>query len=286
MDLGTIREQLLSGNYDDPKDLNKDLKLIFQNSKLYNTDKRSHIYGMTLRLQSLAAEKIKTILNNYKQEQARLESKKGRSNRLTNGKGRKRKLEHNSSAEMLPSTSRTFSRTRNSEQATSSHYTNGHDRPSTSRAGQSSRHEVVDSNDEDYHPSSRLRQVKTENRPMQASGSRSRPRRQVKPMPNYSDNEATDLEEESEEEPFDVTIDEETELEGTTEDDEETEEQSDADDTTRRKSGRLTNGNRQSIKRKKGTKRTRKADKKMKLSNGGSLKGELNDDNGWFCFKC
>lgn len=57
MDLGTIRKRLLSDNYHEPKEFNKDLKLIFQNSKLYNTDKKSAVYGMTLRLQSLAAEK-------------------------------------------------------------------------------------------------------------------------------------------------------------------------------------------------------------------------------------
>ena len=265
MDLSTIREQLVSGNYDEPKDLNKDLKLIFQNSKLYNTDKRSAIYAMTLRLQSLAAEKIKSILNNYKQEQARLESKKGRSNRLTNGKGRKNKLEHNSSTEPQPSTSRS-----RSEQATSSHYTNGHDRPSTSR-GQSSRHEVQ-SNDEDYQPSGNWRYEKMDGRQMQASSS-GRPRRQMKAVQSYPDNDETDLEEEESDGQFDVTLDEETDLERT-EDDEQTEEQTEEDDSPRR-SSRLTNGNRKSIKRKKGGRRTRKTNKKMKLVNGsGSYKGE------------
>lgn len=266
MDLSTIKEQLLSGNYDEPKDLNKDLKLIFQNSKLYNTDKRSPIYAMTLRLQSLAADKIKSILNNYKQKQA-MESNKSRSNRLTNGKGRKRKVEHNSSAEAQPSTSRA-----RNEQATSSHYTNGHDRPSTSRA-QSSRHEATNSNDEDYHPSNHLRHMKVESRQSQ-DGASGRPRRQLKPIPRNPDNEeTTDLEEEESEDPFDVTINEETELDDTTEEDEQTGEQTDEEDTSR-KIGRLTNGNQKSTKRKKGIRRTRMTNKKMKLINGGSFKGK------------
>ena len=94
MDLSTIKEQLASDYYDNPKDLNKDLRLIFQNSKIYNTDKRSAIYSMTLRLQALVNEQMKKILKNYKREQTLLETKKKRSgNQLTNSRTRKRKLE-------------------------------------------------------------------------------------------------------------------------------------------------------------------------------------------------
>ena len=269
MDLSTVKEQLVSGCYDDPKDLNKDLKLIFQNSKIYNTDKRSTIFGMTVRLQALVGEQMKKILNNYKQEQARQESKKRRSGKLANGRSGRRKLEHNSSAEAQPSTSRYATR---NEPSTSGQYTNGHDRPSTSR-GQSSRHEVVNSNDEDYQPSGHLRYGRTESRPLQGSTT-GRPRRQVKPVTSYPDEELTDPEEESKEEvPFDV-IDEETELDEATEDDEQTEEQSEEEESPRRKRRNLTNGNRQSIKRKKGGRRSKRANKKIKLTNGGPFKGE------------
>lgn len=45
MDLRTVKEDLLGGNYDDPLDFAKDVRLIFQNSKNYNTNKRSRVSG-------------------------------------------------------------------------------------------------------------------------------------------------------------------------------------------------------------------------------------------------
>lgn len=43
MDLGTVKEDLLGGNYETPNDFCKDMRLIFQNSKVYNTNKRSRV---------------------------------------------------------------------------------------------------------------------------------------------------------------------------------------------------------------------------------------------------
>lgn len=43
MDLRTVKEDLLGGNYDDPLDFAKDVRLIFLNSKNYNTNKRSRV---------------------------------------------------------------------------------------------------------------------------------------------------------------------------------------------------------------------------------------------------
>lgn len=43
MDLLTIKEDLLGGNYESPMDFAKDVRLIFQNSKNYNTNKRSRV---------------------------------------------------------------------------------------------------------------------------------------------------------------------------------------------------------------------------------------------------
>lgn len=43
MDLRTVKEDLLGGNYEDPLDFAKDVRLIFQNSKNYNTNKRSRV---------------------------------------------------------------------------------------------------------------------------------------------------------------------------------------------------------------------------------------------------
>lgn len=43
MDLRTVKEDLLGGNYDTPLEFSKDVKLIFTNSKNYNTNKRSKV---------------------------------------------------------------------------------------------------------------------------------------------------------------------------------------------------------------------------------------------------
>lgn len=43
MDLRTIKEDLLGDNYKTPYDFSKDMRLIFQNSKNYNTNKRSRV---------------------------------------------------------------------------------------------------------------------------------------------------------------------------------------------------------------------------------------------------
>lgn len=43
MDLQTVKEELLSGNYETPMDFAKDMKLIFQNSRSYNTNQRSRV---------------------------------------------------------------------------------------------------------------------------------------------------------------------------------------------------------------------------------------------------
>lgn len=43
MDLRTVREDLLGDNYKVPSDFCKDMRLIFQNSKNFNTNKRSRV---------------------------------------------------------------------------------------------------------------------------------------------------------------------------------------------------------------------------------------------------
>ena len=53
MDLQTVREQLQVSNYATPSDFAKDVRLIFENSKNYNTNKKSRIYAMTVRLSLL-----------------------------------------------------------------------------------------------------------------------------------------------------------------------------------------------------------------------------------------
>lgn len=43
MDLGTVREELMAGNYNSPRDFYEAVRLIFTNSKTYNTNKRSRV---------------------------------------------------------------------------------------------------------------------------------------------------------------------------------------------------------------------------------------------------
>ncbi|XP_058119125.1 bromodomain and WD repeat-containing protein 3 [Anopheles coustani] len=83
MDLRTIKEDLLGGNYESPYDFCKDMKLIFQNSRSYNTNKRSRIYSMTLRLSTLFEAHIKPIIYNWKLARRRGKASSRRSG--TNG---------------------------------------------------------------------------------------------------------------------------------------------------------------------------------------------------------
>ncbi|XP_034662563.1 bromodomain and WD repeat-containing protein 3 isoform X3 [Drosophila subobscura] len=89
MDLRTVKEDLLGGNYDDPLDFAKDVRLIFQNSKNYNTNKRSRdnlaIYAMTLRLSALFESRIKTVVSNWKA--ARRRANKNKSGSSGGGRG-------------------------------------------------------------------------------------------------------------------------------------------------------------------------------------------------------
>lgn len=66
MDLTTVKEQLLAGVYETSLDFRKDMRLIFMNSKTFNTNKKSRIYSMTIRLSNVFEEKMREILSNYK----------------------------------------------------------------------------------------------------------------------------------------------------------------------------------------------------------------------------
>ncbi|ODM99229.1 PH-interacting protein [Orchesella cincta] len=66
MDLQSVKEDLLGGNYSSASDFHKDMNLIFHNSRQYNTDKRSQIYSMTIRLQSMYECQVKPILTSHR----------------------------------------------------------------------------------------------------------------------------------------------------------------------------------------------------------------------------
>ncbi|KZC10837.1 PH-interacting protein, partial [Dufourea novaeangliae] len=98
MDLRTVKEDLLGGNYETPLEFAKDMKLIFTNSRNYNTNKRSRIYSMTIRLSAMFEEHMRKIVSNWKsarrrnnnnnRSNAKGKGKKGKSRvRLSNGTG-------------------------------------------------------------------------------------------------------------------------------------------------------------------------------------------------------
>ncbi|CAO1416510.1 unnamed protein product [Diamesa serratosioi] len=91
MDLQTVKEELISGNYETPMEFAKDMRLIFQNSRNYNTNQRSRIYAMTLRISELFEENIKSLISHFKYSKKRESSgsspkKQSRSTR-NNGAG-------------------------------------------------------------------------------------------------------------------------------------------------------------------------------------------------------
>lgn len=75
MDLTTVKEQLLADIYDSPSEFCKDMRLIFSNSKQFNTNKKSRIYSMTIRLGSLFEEKMRKIMADHKSASAKSKRK-------------------------------------------------------------------------------------------------------------------------------------------------------------------------------------------------------------------
>ena len=68
MDLTTVKEQLLADIYESPIEFAKDMRLIFSNSKSFNTNKKSRIFSMTIRLGSLFEDKMRQIMSDHKCE--------------------------------------------------------------------------------------------------------------------------------------------------------------------------------------------------------------------------
>ena len=48
MDLSGVQENLAKENYSDPTEFAKDMRLIFSNSKTFNTNKRSRVSHVTV----------------------------------------------------------------------------------------------------------------------------------------------------------------------------------------------------------------------------------------------
>ncbi|KAI4892671.1 hypothetical protein NFI96_022685, partial [Prochilodus magdalenae] len=85
MDLGTVSETLTAGNYENPMEFSKDVRLIFSNSKAYTPNKKSRIYSMTLSLSAFFEHQIIPIISDYKsavQNQRRCQQRLSCSKRL------------------------------------------------------------------------------------------------------------------------------------------------------------------------------------------------------------
>uniref|UniRef100_A0AAX7VKN3 Bromo domain-containing protein n=1 Tax=Astatotilapia calliptera TaxID=8154 RepID=A0AAX7VKN3_ASTCA len=88
MDLGTVSETLAVGNYENPMEFSKDIRLIFSNSKAYTPNKKSQIYTMTLSLSAFFEKHIISIISDYKsaiQNERRARQHLTYRNRLHNG---------------------------------------------------------------------------------------------------------------------------------------------------------------------------------------------------------
>ncbi|XP_064473415.1 bromodomain and WD repeat-containing protein 3-like [Ornithodoros turicata] len=66
VDLSTVRDRLQSNRYPDPMEFCKDMRLIFANSRNYNTNKKSRIYSMTIRLSAMFEERIRSIVSDWR----------------------------------------------------------------------------------------------------------------------------------------------------------------------------------------------------------------------------
>ena len=72
MDLTTVKESLHIGDHSDPAEFAKDVRLIFKNSKEYNTDPKSKILAMTHKLENWFEERIGDLIHEWKMTNRRL----------------------------------------------------------------------------------------------------------------------------------------------------------------------------------------------------------------------
>nr|CAB3226310.1 bromodomain and WD repeat-containing protein 3 [Phallusia mammillata] len=131
MDLKQIREKLAFGSYDSPKAVNDDICLIFKNSKIYNTNKKSKIYSMTVRLQALVLARMGPIIKewqNRKDLHASIVARRSNRRRRSSKKQRTRIKSEESSTE------RKVLRTTRRRVIMESHTEGDEDQPCSSRS--------------------------------------------------------------------------------------------------------------------------------------------------------
>ncbi|KAL9968709.1 hypothetical protein ACROYT_G020827 [Oculina patagonica] len=65
MDFSSVYRQLEDNLYTDPEAFVRDVRLIFSNSRAYNTIPRSRIYGMTIRLAAMFEDRVDSVLRDW-----------------------------------------------------------------------------------------------------------------------------------------------------------------------------------------------------------------------------
>lgn len=65
MDFSTVYRRLEDNLYSDPETFVRDVRLIFSNSRAYNTMPRSRIYGMTIRLAAMFEDRVDSVLRDW-----------------------------------------------------------------------------------------------------------------------------------------------------------------------------------------------------------------------------
>jgi bromodomain and WD repeat domain-containing protein 1/3 len=72
MDLSSVRESLHIGDYNSPMDFQKDIRLIFKNSKEYNTNSRSKALAMTFKMEEWFEQRVSDLISDWRNTSRRL----------------------------------------------------------------------------------------------------------------------------------------------------------------------------------------------------------------------
>ena len=90
MDLSLVRESLNCGDYQSPVDFQKEVALIFKNSKSYNTNPKSKVLAMTHKLESWFDERMSQLLHDWRRSVRKMTQGRSSRNekRKVKGKGK------------------------------------------------------------------------------------------------------------------------------------------------------------------------------------------------------
>jgi len=72
MDLTMVRESLHSGEYNTPTELQKDVQLIFKNSRTYNTNSKSKVWTMTTKLEEWFEKRMMKLLYEWRRTKRKI----------------------------------------------------------------------------------------------------------------------------------------------------------------------------------------------------------------------